>query len=84
MSGIGHNSIGGPAAEQFKQIVARIERLEEEQKALADDKKEVYAEAKGLGYDVKVLRKLIQRRKTDKDLLAEQDAILDLYEGVFA
>ena len=65
--------------DQLKSIVERIERLEEEKKTIADDIKEVYAEAKGNGYDVKVLRKVIRLRKQDKAKRQEEEAILDLY-----
>lgn len=65
--------------DQLKSIVERIERLEEEKKTIADDIKEVYAEAKGNGYDVTVLRKVIALRKRDLDERKEEDAILDLY-----
>ncbi|KPF71152.1 hypothetical protein IP69_07545 [Bosea sp. AAP35] len=65
--------------DQLKSIVERIERLEEEKKTIADDIKEVYAEAKGNGYDVKVLRKVIAIRKRDANERAEEEAILDLY-----
>ena len=65
--------------DQLKSIVQRIERLEEEKKTIADDIKEVYAEAKGTGYDVKVLRKVIAIRKRDANERAEEEAILDLY-----
>ena len=67
------------AGDQLKSIVERIERLEEEKKTIADDIKEVYAEAKGNGYDVKVLRKVIALRKRDLDERKEEEAILDLY-----
>jgi uncharacterized protein (UPF0335 family) len=67
------------AREQLKAFVERIERLEEEKKAIADDIKDVFAEAKGNGYDVKALRKIIQMRKQDIDERREQEAILDLY-----
>jgi len=67
------------AGDQLKSIVERIERLEEEKKTIADDIKEVYAEAKGNGYDVKVLRKVIAIRKRDADERREEEAILDLY-----
>lgn len=67
------------AGDQLKSIVERIERLEEEKKTIADDVKEVYAEAKGNGYDVKVLRKVIARRKRDSNEVAEEEAIFDLY-----
>ena len=67
------------AGDQLKSIVQRIERLEEEKKTIADDIKEVYAEAKGNGYDVAVLRKVIALRKRDLDERKEEEAILDLY-----
>ncbi len=67
------------AAGQLKAIVERIERLEEEKKAIADDIKEVYAEAKGNGFDTKVLRQVIRIRKQDRAERLEQEATLDLY-----
>lgn len=70
---------GGIAADRLKQIVARIERMEEEKKALADDIKEIYAEAKGAGFDTKILRHVIKLRKMDKAEVQEQEALLDLY-----
>ena len=65
--------------DQLKSIVERIERLEEEKKTIADDIKEVYAEAKGNGYDVKVLCKVVALRKRDLEERKEEEAILDLY-----
>ncbi len=67
------------AKEKLKQIVARIERLEEEKAGIAADIKEVYGEAKGLGYDTKVLRKVIRHRKQDAQERAEQEQVMDLY-----
>lgn len=67
------------AKDQLTAFVERIERLEEEKKGISDDIKEVYAEAKGNGFDVKVLRKVISVRKQDANERAEQEAILDLY-----
>jgi uncharacterized protein (UPF0335 family) len=64
---------------QLKSIVERIERLEEEKKAIAGDIKEVYAEAKGNGFDVKILRKVISLRKKDANEREEEEAMLDLY-----
>lgn len=64
---------------QLRSIVERIERLEEEKKTIADDIREVYAEAKGNGYDVKIIRKVIAIRKRDANERAEEEAILDLY-----
>ena len=71
--------VGGIAAERLRQIVARIERLEEEKKALADDIKEVYAEAKGAGFDTKIIRQIIRVRKVEQADRQEQEALLDLY-----
>jgi len=67
------------AKDQLKAFVERIERLEEEKKALADDVKDVYAEAKGNGFDVKALRAIIRLRKQDVDERKEAEAILELY-----
>jgi uncharacterized protein (UPF0335 family) len=65
--------------DELKSIVARIERLEEEKRSIADDIKEVYGEAKSNGYDVKVLRKVIAIRARDLNERKEEEAILDLY-----
>ncbi|WP_316859964.1 DUF2312 domain-containing protein [uncultured Cohaesibacter sp.] len=70
---------GGVAADQLRAFVERIERLEEEKKAISDDIKDIYAEAKGNGYDVKVLRQVIRMRKQDSNERQEMDALLDLY-----
>jgi uncharacterized protein (UPF0335 family) len=67
------------ARDQLKSIVERIERLEEEKAALAEDIKEVYAEAKANGYDTKTLRTVIRLRKQDSAERQEQEALLDLY-----
>ena len=64
---------------QLKSIVERIERLEEEKRTIAADIKEVYAEAKGNGYDVKVLRKVISLRKKEPAERMEEEAMLDVY-----
>ncbi len=69
----------GFAAEQLKSFVERIERLEEEKQTIQDDIKDVYAEAKGNGFDVKILRQVIRIRKQDKSEREEQEAVLDLY-----
>jgi uncharacterized protein (UPF0335 family) len=69
----------GFARAQLKALVERIERLEEEKKAIADDIRDVYGEAKGNGYDVKVLRQVVRMRKQDKGERAEQEAILQTY-----
>ncbi len=72
--------IGGIAGERLRSFIERIERLEEEKRVLADDIKEVYAEAKGSGFDVKTMRQLIRLRRIDKDDLDEQETLLDLYK----
>jgi len=64
---------------QLKSVIERIERLEEEKKAISDDIKDVYAEAKGNGFDVKALRTIIRMRKQDADTRQEQQTILDTY-----
>jgi uncharacterized protein (UPF0335 family) len=72
--------VGGIAGDRLKSFVERIERLEEEKRALAEDIKEVYAEAKGTGFDPKIMRQLIRLRRMDKDDLDEQESLLDLYK----
>ena len=67
------------AKEQLKSIIERVERLEEEKKTIADDIKDVYGEAKAMGFDVKVLRKVISIRKLDQNERMEQEAVLDTY-----
>ena len=69
----------GFAKDQLKSIVERIERLEEEKQALADDIKEVYAEAKANGFDTKTLRTIVRLRKQDANERAEQETILETY-----
>ena len=66
-------------APQLRAVVERIERLEEEKKEIAEQIKEVYAEAKGNGFDVKTLRKIIALRKKKPDERTEEEAMLDLY-----
>jgi len=67
------------AAGQLRTIIERIERLEEEKKTISDDIKDVYAEAKGTGFDVKAVRQLVRMRKQDQAERQEAEAILDLY-----
>lgn len=67
------------AKDHLKAIIERIERLEEEKKAIGDDIKDVFAEAKGNGFDVKALRTILKMRKQDRDELQEQEAIVELY-----
>ena len=67
-------------AQELRSFVERFERLEAEKQEVADQQKEVMAEAKGRGYDTKVLRKLIALRKRDKDDIAEEEAVLEMYK----
>ena len=76
MSDLGHNSV---AASQLQSIIERVERLEEDKSQVAADIKEVYAEAKGNGFDTKTLRKIVALRKKDRDKALEERAILELY-----
>ena len=69
----------GVARDQLRAFVERIERLEEEKKTIAEDIKEVYGEAKAMGYDTKILRRVISIRKQDHDERMEQEAVLDTY-----
>jgi uncharacterized protein (UPF0335 family) len=83
---IGHNSaivqdepVARFSKDQLKAIIERIERLEEEKTSIGDDIKDIYAEAKGNGYDVKALRTIVRMRKQDANERAEQEAILETY-----
>ena len=71
--------LNATAQGRLRTIIERLERLEEDKSAVMEDMKEVFAEAKGEGYDVKILRKVIRIRKQDKAKRQEEDAILDLY-----
>lgn len=78
MSGIGHNS-ENVAADQLRLLIERIERLEEEKKGIADDVKDVYLEAKAVGYDTKTIRSVIRLRKMEKHDRQEAEALLETY-----
>jgi uncharacterized protein (UPF0335 family) len=71
--------VGGIAGDRLKSFIERIERLEEERRALGADLKEVYAEAKGNGFDTKIMRQIVRLRRMDKDDLDEQETLLDVY-----
>lgn len=90
--GIGHNSdgadiddgtkdVGGVGGKRLKSFIERIERIEEEQSELAEDKKEIYIEVKSVGYDVKTIRKIVKLRKLDTEKRAEEDQLLALYKN---
>jgi uncharacterized protein (UPF0335 family) len=74
----------GIAGGRILSLIERIEQLEEEIKALNEGKKEVFAEAKGEGYDVKILREILKLRKLDRDERDEQESLLDLYMRAIA
>lgn len=76
MTEIGHNSV---SKDQLKSIIERVERLEEDKAAIATDIKDVYAEAKGNGYDTKALRAIVRYRKEDAQDRAEREAIFETY-----
>ena len=71
--------VGGVASDRLRSFIERVERLEEEKKALAEDIREVYSEAKSAGFDVKIMRQVIRLRKLEASDRQEQEAILELY-----
>ena len=73
--------VGGIAADQLRSFIERTERLEEEKAALAGDIREVYAEAKGNGFDTKIMRQVVRLRKMDSNDRSEQEELLDLYKA---
>lgn len=75
------NHLNQASGEKLAQTIQKIERLEEEQKELAADKKEIYAEAKAFGFDTKAIRAIIKRRKADKAELEEMEMVVDTYEA---
>ena len=75
----GTNQIGGIAADALRQCIERIERLEEEKKALSEDVRDIYVQAKSQGFDPKILRQIIRLRKLDRTEREEAVQLLDLY-----
>lgn len=73
--------VGGVAGARLKSFIERIERLEEEKAAIASDIKDIYAEAKGTGFDTKTIRKIISLRKVDTEKRREADEMLELYKS---
>ena len=73
-------TISNPPAEQLRLMIYRIERLDEEKRGIADDVKQVYAEAKANGFDAKVLRQVVRRRRLERDKRLELDALVETYE----
>jgi uncharacterized protein (UPF0335 family) len=78
-SSLSADVLTGAAQGRLKSFIERIERLEEDKAAIAADMKEVFAEAKGEGFDTKIMRKVVRLRKQDKAKRMEEEAILDLY-----
>ncbi|WP_142848819.1 DUF2312 domain-containing protein [Telmatospirillum sp. J64-1] len=76
-----HSEIGGIAAEALRQFIERIERLEEEKGAIASDIKDVYSQAKGQGFDTKIIRQIIRLRKMEDQEREEIDQLLELYKA---
>jgi uncharacterized protein (UPF0335 family) len=72
-------NVGGIAGDRLRSFIERIERLEEERRALGEDIREVYSEAKGAGFDVKVMRQIVRLRKLDESERDEQEALLETY-----
>lgn len=75
------SDVGGVTGQRLVSFIERIERLEEEKAALLEDIKEVYAEAKGVGFDVKTIRKVVTLRKMDSEKRRESEELLDLYKS---
>jgi len=74
--------VGGVAGDRLRSFIERIERLEDEKKALSDDIREVYSEAKGSGFDVKIMRQIVRLRKMTDNDRSEMEEILDVYKRV--
>ena len=72
--------VGGIAGERLRSFIERIERLEEEKRALGEDIKEVFAEAKGNGFETAIMRQIIRIRRMDQDDVDEQETLLDIYK----
>ncbi len=77
----GSTEVGGVSGQRLKTYLDRIERLEEEKSGLADDIKDIYAEAKAFGFDVKTLRQIIRLRKLDVEKRREAEELLELYKA---
>lgn len=75
------NDTGGVSGQRLKAFIERVERLEEEKAALAEDVKDIFAEAKAVGFDVKIMRKVIRLRKMDKEKRQEEEELLELYKA---
>lgn len=84
--GVGHNSGESVDSPALKAFIERIERLDEDREAIVEDIKSVFAEAKDEGFDPKIMKKVLARRKKDREKVREEDALIETYEsalGVF-
>jgi uncharacterized protein (UPF0335 family) len=77
----GTSNVGGIAGERLQQIIEKIERLEEEKKALADDIKDIMSEAKATGFEPKIIRTIVRLRKKAKEERQEEEELLELYKA---
>lgn len=75
------SSVGGLSGERLTQLIERIERLEEEKAGLAEDIRDIYAEAKSAGFETKIMRQIVKLRKMDNQKRQEQDELLELYKS---
>ncbi|HRJ60036.1 MAG TPA: DUF2312 domain-containing protein [Azospirillaceae bacterium] len=75
------DDVGGIAADRLRSFIERVERLEEEKKGIQDDIKDIFAEAKGTGFDVKIIRQIIRLRKKAKEERQEEEELLELYKS---
>ena len=75
------NDTGGVSGQRLKAFIERIERLEEEKSGLAEDVRDIYAESKAVGFDVKIIRRVIKLRKMDAEKRREVDELLELYKA---
>jgi uncharacterized protein (UPF0335 family) len=73
--------VGGVAGQRLRSFLERIERLEDEKKGLADDVKDIYAEAKGVGFDTKIMKRVLKLRKMEPEKVREEDELLELYKA---
>lgn len=77
----GESDVGGVSGKRLKSYIERVERLEAEKSGLADDIKDIYAEAKAFGFDAKTMRKIVRLRKLDAEKRREEDELLELYKA---
>lgn len=76
-----NEEVGGVSGQRLKAFIERIERLEEEKSGLSEDIKDVYAESKGVGFDAKIIKKIIRLRKMDKEKRREEEELVEMYKA---